>query len=126
MGQWTIFHPAVFFLTFTSYALFHVVRKTLSYVKSSITGEWTPSTVITSFPGDAWSRRSLFQDHDSAEAFLGILNATFLFVYAVGLYFSGMVADRLDLRIFLSAGMILSAVAIFIFGPVLELSLIHI
>ena len=127
MGRWTLFHPAVFFLTFTSYALYHLVRKTLSYVKSTIVKEWTPSTASVCsaggcFPDDTWSRPNLFLDHESAEAFLGILNATFLFAYAVGLYLSGMVADRIDLRIFLTIGMCLSAVVIFIFGPVLEWS----
>ncbi|KAK7100432.1 hypothetical protein V1264_023392 [Littorina saxatilis] len=125
MGSWTVYHPAVFILTFSSYALFHMVRKTLSFVKASMVSEWTPTQSPTagpdlSRPQQTWTRASLFEDGDSAEEFLGVLNATFLFLYALGLYVSGVLADRLDLRLLLGAGMLLSALVIFIFGPVLQ------
>ncbi|KAL8558584.1 hypothetical protein ACOMHN_032517 [Nucella lapillus] len=123
MRQWTIFHPAVFFLTFISYALISIVRKTTSYAQVSLISEWTPPPPQYSMlrAGNTTpTRQSLFQNQQSAEAFMGILNSIFLSVYAVGTFVSGALADRLDLRLFLTAGMALSAVVMFIFGPVLE------
>ena len=86
----------MFILTFCTYALYHVVRKTISYVKSSVIEEWTPPVSSAIHNDVDWSsgRDDMFEDKKSAEAFIGLLNATFLFVYAAGLYFSGMLADR--------------------------------
>ena len=132
MGKWTTYHPAVFILTFFSYAFYHAIRKTLSNVKSSISDEWTPCSIYVNgtvsqscTPVSTWSRQSstsFFKDRDEAEEFLGIVDASFLFAYALGLYISGFIADRQDMRLVLSTGMVLTAVVVFIFGPVLEWS----
>jgi OPA family glycerol-3-phosphate transporter-like MFS transporter 1/2 len=37
---------------------------------------------------------------------LGLVDSAFLFSYAFGLFFSGSVADRSDLRLFLSTSML--------------------
>ena len=143
MEKWTTYHPAVFFLTFFSYAFFHAVRKTLSNVKSTLSDEWTPCNGIDNDIDDddvnvnmttmspaycflgstTWTRQgttSFMRSHDEAEEFLGVVDASFLFAYALGLYVSGFIADRQDLRLVLSTGMVLTAVVVFIFGPVLE------
>ena len=154
MAKLTTFQPAVFLLTFMSYALYHMVRKTPSYVQTSLINEWTPldfpqrdasphrlniirdddadsstsndtggSIQSGGYPAPATAperRPSLFPDKQSAEAFIGVLNAVFLFVYAGGNLLSGMLAERFDHRLMLTAGMTLSALVMFVFGPVLE------
>ncbi|KAK6176762.1 hypothetical protein SNE40_014999 [Patella caerulea] len=120
----TFYHLFVFFLTFLSYSFFHAARKTFSNVKSTISEEWTPTfnneTVNITKPYALWNKRHLFENDKDAEIFLGVLDATFLISYAVGLYISGMVGDRLDMRKVLAFGMCSSALSIFIFGCVLE------
>ncbi|KAK7100433.1 hypothetical protein V1264_023393 [Littorina saxatilis] len=128
MAKWTIYHPVVFFLTFFSYAFFHAIRKTLSNVKKTLSEEWTPCTndvnkSVTSLctPSATWDSGSpFFKGHDDAEEFLGAVDAAFLFAYSLGLYVSGNIADRLDLRLVLTTGMIVTSAVVFIFGPVLE------
>ncbi|KAK7492866.1 hypothetical protein BaRGS_00015813 [Batillaria attramentaria] len=124
MGRWTFYHPVVFLLTFFSYAFFHATRKTFSNVKTTIAAEWTPSPLnnvsASCTPYDQWNKRHLFDTKDDAEKFMGILDASFMFAYAVGLYLSGFIADRHDLRIVLGSGMCLTAVTVFMFGPVFE------
>lgn len=117
-------HIAVFLLTFFSYALLHASRKTFSNVKVSISSQWTPSCLNTSVfvvqPNDVWNSSHLFPDADAATLFLGLLDTIFLFSYAVGLFISGIVGDRLNMRCVLSFGMCSSAVVVFLFGTLTE------
>lgn len=62
----------------------------------------------------------MFSTNDDAEEFMGVLDASFMFAYAVGLYLSGFIADRHDLRLVLGSGMCLTAVTVFVFGPLFE------
>ncbi|XP_069484922.1 sugar phosphate exchanger 3 isoform X2 [Ambystoma mexicanum] len=109
-------HIAVFLLTF--------FRKTFSNVKVSISRQWTPSSLNTSVfilqPNDVWNSSHLFPDADAATLFLGLLDTIFLFSYAVGLFISGIVGDRLDMRWVLSFGMCSSAIVVFMFGTLTE------
>lgn len=52
--------------------------------------------------------------------FLGALDSIFLFSYAVGLYFSGVIGDRLNLRYVLCFGLCGSAIVEFAFGTLTE------
>ncbi|KAL8577479.1 hypothetical protein ACOMHN_021931 [Nucella lapillus] len=115
-----VFQVVVFFTTFFSFALFHMVRKSSSYVQSSLIKEWTPAPQHLTNGDPTWTRQSLFQDQQSAEEFIGYLNAIFLFVYAAGIVLNGMAADRLDRRLFLTVAMVLSASVMFLYGPVVE------
>lgn len=47
---------------------------------------------------------------------LAVLDSSYLFSYAVFMFVSGWVAERMDLRYFLSGGMFLSGVCVFFFG----------
>ncbi|KAK1335089.1 hypothetical protein QTO34_004667 [Cnephaeus nilssonii] len=67
-----------------------------------------------------WSSNHLFPSAEEATLFLGTLDTIFLFSYAVGLFISGIVGDRLNLRYVLSFGMCSSALVVFIFGTVTE------
>ena len=51
-----------------------------------------------------------------ADTFLGSLDTTYLLSYAIFMFPSGMIADRLDLRYFLAIGMIGSGIITILFG----------
>ena len=55
------------------------------------------------------------EKHD-ADTLLGSLDTTYLLSYAIFMFPSGMIADRLDLRYFLSGGMIGSGIITILFG----------
>ncbi|KAM8974428.1 sugar phosphate exchanger 3 [Pelodytes ibericus] len=124
LSQYTHHHLAVFLLTFFSYALLHASRKSFSNVKVSISSQWTPSCfnsterVLT--PNATWYDNHLFPDADSATIFLGLLDTIFLFSYAVGLFISGIIGDRLNMRLVLTFGMCSSAITMFVFGTLTE------
>ncbi|XP_063497731.1 sugar phosphate exchanger 3 isoform X11 [Symphalangus syndactylus] len=111
LSQFSHHHVVVFLLTFFSYSLLHASRKTFSNVKVSISEQWTPSAFNTSIelPVEIWSSNHLFPSAEKATLFLGTLDTIFLFSYAVGLFISGIVGDRLNLRWVLSFGMCSSA-----------------
>lgn len=120
----TSHHVVVFILTFLSYAFFHATRKTFSNVKTTISKEWTPSfhnvTVNETKPDKIWNTHNLFETPKKAEPFLGVLDGAFLISYAVGLYISGIIGDRLNMRLILSFGMCTSGISVFVFGTVFE------
>ncbi|KAG8523376.1 Sugar phosphate exchanger 3 [Galemys pyrenaicus] len=125
LSRFSHHHVVVFLLTFFSYSLLHASRKTFSNVKVSISKQWTPSAWNKSIelPVEIWSRNHLFPSAEEATLFLGTLDTIFLFSYAVavlvsrvvkeaffqGLFISGIVGDRLNLRWVLSFGMCSSA-----------------
>ncbi|XP_008582976.1 PREDICTED: sugar phosphate exchanger 3 isoform X2 [Galeopterus variegatus] len=122
LSQFSQHHVVVFLLTFFSYSLLHASRKTFSNVKVSISEQWTPSAFNTSagLAVEIWSCNHLFPSVEEATLFLGTLDTIFLFSYAVGLFISGIIGDRLNLRWVLSFGMCSSALVVFVFGTVTE------
>ncbi|XP_045165659.2 sugar phosphate exchanger 3-like isoform X2 [Mercenaria mercenaria] len=62
----------------------------------------------------------MFGSAGDAETYLGVLDAVFMVSYAVGLYISGIIGDRFELRKVLALGMCSAAVSVFLFGSVLE------
>ncbi|XP_016060589.1 PREDICTED: sugar phosphate exchanger 3 isoform X2 [Miniopterus natalensis] len=121
LSRFSHHHVVVFLLTFFSYSLLHASRKTFSNVKVSISKQWTPSAFNRSIePVEVWSSNHLFPSAEEATLFLGTLDTIFLFSYAVGLFISGVVGDRLNLRCVLSFGMCSSALVVFVFGTVTE------
>uniref|UniRef100_A0A673H247 Sugar phosphate exchanger 3 n=1 Tax=Sinocyclocheilus rhinocerous TaxID=307959 RepID=A0A673H247_9TELE len=123
---YTYHHLLAFLLTFLSYVLLHSSRKTFSNVKVSISAQWTPSafqqngSTSSLSPGETWVENKLFADAGEATLFLGALDSIFLFSYAVGLYISGVIGDRFNLRYVLSFGLCGSAVTEFVFGTLTE------
>uniref|UniRef100_A0A3P9JYB8 Major facilitator superfamily (MFS) profile domain-containing protein n=1 Tax=Oryzias latipes TaxID=8090 RepID=A0A3P9JYB8_ORYLA len=123
LSQYTHHHLAVFLLTFFSYVLLHSSRKTFSNVKVSISAQWTPSISNDSAqfsPAETWENNRLFADEKQATLFLGALDSIFLFSYAAGLYLSGVIGDRVNLRYVLCFGLCGSAVVEFVFGTLTE------
>uniref|UniRef100_A0A8C5HZ33 Sugar phosphate exchanger 3 n=1 Tax=Gouania willdenowi TaxID=441366 RepID=A0A8C5HZ33_GOUWI len=107
------------------YVLLHASRKTFSNVKVSISAQWTPSfqndSAVAFSPNETWENNRLFANENEATLFLGVLDSIFLFSYAVGLYLSGVIGDRVNLRYVLCVGLCGSAVVVsFVFGTVTE------
>ncbi|KAG7255811.1 hypothetical protein CRUP_012845, partial [Coryphaenoides rupestris] len=106
------------------YVLLHASRKTFSNVKVSISAQWTPSvqngSVPAFSPNQTWEENKLFANKEEATLFLGALDTIFLFSYAIGLYVSGVIGDRMNLRYVLCFGLCGSATVEFLFGTVTE------
>jgi len=121
--RWTIYHLTTFVLTFVSYSMLHAARKIFSNVKSTIAEEWSlPAnySINPTKPDDLWNQTRLYKSPDDATIFLGVLDAVFMFSYSAGLFISGIIGDRFDLRIVLSVGMIVTAIVNFLFAVVSE------
>ncbi|KAK2709612.1 glucose-6-phosphate exchanger SLC37A2-like isoform X3 [Artemia franciscana] len=104
-------------LTFLSYTAYHLSRKPISVVKNVLNRNCSlipvPSDVNTTDP--TWCDWAPF-DGDNAQTLLGALDSSFLFAYAIGMFISGVVAERNDLRYFLASGMLLSGIFTYMFG----------
>ncbi|CAK9857434.1 unnamed protein product [Sphagnum jensenii] len=126
------FHKGLILLiTFVAYALFHASRKAPSIVKSA----WDPQeSNAVAANGTAHfslvpSRKDVRAGHDglptpppstpsgwapftgsTGKDKLGQFDFAFLAFYAVGIFFAGHLGDRVDLRWFLSVGMVGSGV----------------
>lgn len=62
-----------------------------------------------------WCDYEPFNTDDASKLF-GALDSAFLFSYAIAMFMSGYVAERVSLRYFLSFGMILSGIFTYLFG----------
>ncbi|KAJ7348221.1 hypothetical protein OS493_039438, partial [Desmophyllum pertusum] len=65
---------------------------------------------------DLDGKRNPNDSPDSGDELLGALDLAFLFSYAVGMFFSGFVAEHVDLRHFLTVGMLSSGLCSVLFG----------
>ncbi|PKA64166.1 Putative glycerol-3-phosphate transporter 1 [Apostasia shenzhenica] len=122
------YQTIVLLLTFLAYASFHATRKTTSIVKSVL----DPETTKLSF--SHWAR-SYFLGPPQQEqvnsrlkngwapfngvdgtVMLGEIDVAFLAVYAIGMYFTGHLGDRIDLKILLTVGMVGTGLLTVLFG----------
>ncbi|EDO46981.1 predicted protein [Nematostella vectensis] len=126
MASLTPYHILVFILTFMSYAFFHATRKAFSNCKDNMRKEWTPFNKTNPIePESTWEAVQFFETKKSAEYFLGAMDTTFLSTYAIGLFISGALGDRFNLRKVLAFGMCSSAIMVFMFGTVSKWLNIH-
>lgn len=119
----------VLIVTFLAYTSYHATRKTTSIVKSALDPQ-SPDLSLTSFfkradtnnltesSKQSWVLGSGWAPFDGKDgtALLGQLDVAFLFVYAMGMFFSGHMGDRMDLRIFLTIGMVGTGVFTALYG----------
>ena len=118
---WTWHHAVVFILTFFAYAFFHACRKSFSNIKDVMEKSFSPENISHPvYPLDVWQKQKMFVSVTSADVFLGELDTLFLIAYAIGLYFSGVIGDRVNLRYMLTFGMCGSAILTFLFGYLSE------
>lgn len=100
-----------------------MARKPISVVKSVLhrncSGVQIPPEFIHNGgepPNDStWCDYAPFDGADSA-ALLGTLDSSFLFSYAIAMFFSGFIAERVSLRYFLTFGMLFSGIFCYLFG----------
>ncbi|MQM16878.1 hypothetical protein Taro_049839 [Colocasia esculenta] len=119
----------VLLLTFFVYASYHATRKTTSIVKSVLDPQssmlglspWPATHILRSYRANQGHSSGLGAgwapfDGSDGTALLGEIDVAFLSVYSVGMYFAGHLGDRLDLRIFLTVGMIGTGLFTSLFG----------
>ncbi|KAL3834628.1 hypothetical protein ACJIZ3_009364 [Penstemon smallii] len=110
--SYNTYQAIVLVVTFFAYLSYHATRKTASIVKSALDPKSPEASKRPWMIGAGWSP---FNGSDGT-ALLGELDVAFLFVYAMGMYFSGHVGDRMDLRIFLTIGMVGTGLFTSLFG----------
>ncbi|KAL5289094.1 SLC37A1 family protein [Megaselia abdita] len=112
-----ILKSLVLILTYVAYMCYHMTRKPISVVKSVLhrncSGLIPPDDISAN--DTTWCDFQPF-DTDDASKLFGALDSAFLFSYAIAMFMSGYVAERVSLRYFLSFGMILSGIFTYLFG----------
>ena len=95
-------------LTFAAYAMYHASRKPPSIVKSVL----NPDEESRAKGAMGWAP---FDGEDGTRV-IGTCDFAFLASYSVGMFFSGHLGDRMDLRKFLTVGMLMSGLWVSMFG----------
>ncbi|CAL1542317.1 unnamed protein product [Lymnaea stagnalis] len=108
----------ILFFTFVCYASYHLSRKPISVVKSVLHHKNCSaiphgSTFNVSDP--YWCDWAPFNKANYKDL-LGTLDLCYLIAYAVAMFLSGHIADRMNLRYYLSGGMIMSGLFTIAFG----------
>ncbi|XP_033641154.1 glucose-6-phosphate exchanger SLC37A2-like isoform X1 [Asterias rubens] len=107
----------VLILTFFTYMTYHLSRRPISIAKGvwfrncsvPINDLMFPILNISEAGNEYWCDWAPFDTQD-AKVLLGWLDTSYLFAYAVGMFISGHIAERMSLRYFLTGGMILSGI----------------
>lgn len=119
--QW--YRAFTFGLTFLLYTSFHLSRKPISIVKSELHKNCSALHELST----AGSRQlpSLHTETDCSwkpfdksnyKQLLGAMDYSFLCAYAVGMYLSGIIGERLPIRLYLTFGMLMSGLFTCLFG----------
>ncbi|KAM9851358.1 glucose-6-phosphate exchanger SLC37A1 isoform 2-T2 [Aulostomus maculatus] len=124
--QW--YRALTFILTFLLYTSFHLSRKPISIVKSELhkncSSASEPATSASS-SSQHLSVQLLHADMDCGwkpfdksnyKQLLGAMDYSFLCAYAVGMYLSGIIGERLPIRLYLTVGMLASGLFTCLFG----------
>uniref|UniRef100_A0A452HN39 Major facilitator superfamily (MFS) profile domain-containing protein n=1 Tax=Gopherus agassizii TaxID=38772 RepID=A0A452HN39_9SAUR len=120
----------IFVLTFLLYASFHLSRKPISIVKGELHKHCAPPNEVelSSYkeyaiqiqPVKKLSNESQCGwepfDKNNYKQLLGALDYSFLCAYAVGMYLSGIIGERLPIRYYLTVGMLASGLFTAMFG----------
>ncbi|XP_017229800.1 putative glycerol-3-phosphate transporter 4 [Daucus carota subsp. sativus] len=132
--DWSIktYRYVVLLVTFVAYTAYHASRKPSSIVKSVLDPDpMCEMTALYPWPvGEIFSKRgslgeglNVYKDKGWAPfdgkqgtSKLGEIDVAFLACYSMGMYVAGHLGDTLDLRLFLTAGMIGSGVFVGLFG----------
>ncbi|KAL4590920.1 hypothetical protein LXL04_003867 [Taraxacum kok-saghyz] len=117
----------ILFVTFVAYTAYHASRKPSSIVKSVLDpNPGHHSNNVLPWPmGDFFLKQKIndtysggwapFNGKDGTSK-LGEIDVAFLAVYSLGMYVAGHLGDTLDLRLFLTTGMIGSGIFVALFG----------
>lgn len=127
--DWRIntYRYVVLLITFIAYTCYHASRKPSSIVKSVLDPDPEKVKAVRPWPlGDLFVKRGInggmndegwapFNGSDGTSK-LGEIDVAFLACYSLGMYVAGHLGDRLDLRLFLTTGMIGSGIFVGLFG----------
>ncbi|XP_036601934.1 glucose-6-phosphate exchanger SLC37A2-like [Trichosurus vulpecula] len=106
----------VLLLTFLIYSCYHMSRKPLSVVKSQLHHNCSelenPNNDSNSTTWCCWAPF----DRDNYKELLAGVDDAFLIAYAIGMFISGIFGERLPVRYYLLAGMLLSGIFTSLFG----------
>ncbi|XWS49672.1 hypothetical protein CRYUN_Cryun12cG0023200 [Craigia yunnanensis] len=121
----------VLLITFIAYASYHASRKPSSIVKSVLYFDPMKASEGNPWPvGDVFIKEEFVSfDRNRAKnngwypfngtdgtSKLGEIDVAFLACYSLGMFVAGHLGDTLDLRLFLTAGMIVSGIFVGLFG----------
>ncbi|XP_053353372.1 glucose-6-phosphate exchanger SLC37A1 [Clarias gariepinus] len=121
--QW--YRAFTFVLTFLLYTSFHLSRKPISIVKSELHKNCTQIREEMSTVKHIGSQHPIIADTDCSwkpfdktnyKQLLGAMDYSFLCAYAIGMYLSGIIGERLPIRLYLSVGMLTSGLFTCLFG----------
>ncbi|XP_030284661.1 glucose-6-phosphate exchanger SLC37A1 isoform X3 [Sparus aurata] len=129
--QW--YRALTFILTFLLYTSFHLSRKPISIVKSELHKNCSSvsdlATIGASSGAGSGQQPSLLTAHltdmdcswkpfdkRNYKQLLGAMDYSFLCAYAVGMYLSGIIGERLPIRLYLTVGMLTSGLFTCLFG----------
>lgn len=126
--QW--YRAFIFSLTFLLYASFHLSRKPISIVKGELHKHCAASheVELNSYKEYAAQIQPVKKpsnisqcgwepfDKNNYKQLLGALDYSFLCAYAVGMYLSGLIGERLPIRYYLTVGMLASGLFTAMFG----------
>lgn len=111
------YRGSIVFLTYISYMCYHLSRKPISVVKTVLHRNCSKLVPPDSNEPSNWCDWAPFDGTDnSASQMLGELDSSFLFCYAIAMFVSGIIAERVNIRYFLSIGMIMSGVFTYLLG----------
>jgi len=111
-----IYRLSILLLTFLAYTSYHLSRKPISIVKNSKAFLDCGKVHNSNTTCTSWITQINGKTEHEAKTYLGLLDTSYLFSYAFFMFGSGFVAERMDLRYFLSLGMIMSGIFTFLFG----------
>ncbi|KAK9969713.1 hypothetical protein ABG768_027863 [Culter alburnus] len=118
--QW--YKAFTFALTFLLYTSFHLSRKPISIVKSELHKNCSH---VMEVPTESSQQPRLHPeldcswkpfDRNNYKQLLGAMDYSFLCAYAIGMYLSGIIGERLPIRLYLTVGMLTSGLFTCLFG----------
>ncbi|PSR91686.1 Glycerol-3-phosphate transporter 4 like [Actinidia chinensis var. chinensis] len=127
----TTYRYVVLLITFIAYSCYHASRKPSSIVKSVLDQYPKKANMVHPWPiGDFFVEKELVGSEGNglrdkgwapfngtdATSKLGEIDVAFLACYSLGMYVAGHLGDTLDLRLFLTTGMIGSGIFVGLFG----------
>jgi len=109
----------VFLLTYMTYVGYHMAKRPITVVENSL--KFLDCSNTTEDDPDhpcnwAWVAEMNGTTEAKADGLIGNLQSAYTFSYAFFMFFSGMVAERMNLRYYLSLGLLFTAMATYLFG----------
>lgn len=133
MMKKTFYKTLVLCITFIAYTCYHMGRRPLTIVKNVLNRNCTDVNKLAVYDEEirdiiyielsddpsnstTWCDWAPFDNDATANQQLALLDSAFLFSYAFFMFFSGFLADRCNIRYFLSIGMLLTGALLYAFG----------